>query len=324
MKNGKFYTGKNLTKIDNYLSFSQKVFHEITFCGGKMVFSDFCRKSLRVDCAVICNHGGSGENGALCGFFETVKIPYTAAGVYQSALFMDKVFTKNFFDAKNIPNVPYRIYAGEKNYGTVEELGYPVIVKPANLGSSVGISVAKNRDELIAAVGFALRFDKKLLVEKALTDFTELNCAAYVKNGDIIVSEIEKPLFKTNYFDFQSKYTDKNGTGRELPADIDDNLAGEVKRLTRVVYEESGLSGVVRVDFLYADGRLYVNEVNTVPGSLAFYLFKNNGVGLNRLVSDMIAEAENNYMEKSKLVCDFASDVLKNFNSEKMCVGVKK
>lgn len=322
VKNNTFFMCKKTLKIDKIVNFSQKEFYEIGFASNCLYFVGRRKKKIPVYCAVNCCHGGNGENGALAGALDMAGIPQTSPDVYQSALFMDKAFTKYFLEKKKFSVVPYRVVT-KNDFEAARELAFPLIVKPAAQGSSIGITVAETEDELSEAIEFASKFDKKILVEKALVGFTELNCAAYKKGDEIIVSEVEKIVSDKKYYDFASKYV-KNDVSRETPAKIDDKMTERVKNLTRSLYVASELKGVVRVDFLLsATGKLYVNEVNTVPGSLAFYLFKGKG-GIRRIVFDTVSECRADFEEKAKLIKDYSGDVLSNFDEGKLEMGVKK
>lgn len=324
MKNGKFYLSKKLQNLRNYINFREKNFFEVTFSCGKMHFLNKYKKSIDIDCAIICNHGGVGENGALSGYLEIAEIPYTAPDPFGCALFIDKVRTKNYLNSIKCPTVESVTYNKGDSIDLIDDFGYPVILKPASQGSSIGISIVKNKDELVEKLNFALNFDKKILVEKALSNFIELNCAAYSVNGKIILSEIERPIYNSEYYDFETKYIDFDGISRELPAKIPLEIENAVYKYTERIYRTSEIKGVVRVDYLYDGNNLYVCEVNSIPGSLAFYLFKNRDISFKKLILDLVDEARRVYKEEEKLTNDFASKVLTNFNTVKLSDGVKK
>lgn len=324
IKHGKFYLSKKSQNLSNYISFKEKNFCEVTFSCGKMHFANKVKKSVCIDCAIICNHGGVGENGALSGYFEIAEIPYTAPDQFGCSLFIDKVRTKDYLNSINCPTVESVVYNKGDPTDVIDSFGYPVILKPARQGSSIGISIVNSKCELVEKLNFALNFDKKILIEKALSNFIELNCAAYSVNGKIILSEIERPIYNSEYYDFETKYIDVDGISRELPAIIPLEIEKAVYQYTEHIYKTSELKGVVRVDYLYDGNSLYVCEVNSIPGSLAFYLFKNRDISLKRLILDLIDEAKRIYKEQEKLTNDFASKVLTNFNTAKFSDGVKK
>lgn len=321
IKNGAFLHIKNMQKIGNLSKITSTKFSEVNISKGKLKFNNFFKKSKVVFCAIICNHGGIGENGSLQGYLNIARIPYTSSDVFASSIFMDKEYTKNFVSGI-CDTVPFLVIHKDEKIDYTS-INYPVIVKPARLGSSVGIGIAHNEEELKERTEFAFEFDNKIIIEKALTNFIELNCAAFRKGNKIIVSDIERPIFNNEYYDFDTKYTNVNTGEREFPAKIHDELASKIKELTETVYRRSEAKGVIRIDFLY-NGKLYLNEVNTVPGSLAFYLFKNKNVDFKDLLITMIEEGVSDFMKKESLITSFDSCVLENMDSEKLFDGLKK
>ncbi|HKL73796.1 MAG TPA: hypothetical protein VJ903_02775, partial [Clostridia bacterium] len=278
MKNGKFFIGEKLSKIKSYTSFTDNKLTEVFFQNGCIIKKK--KHSFQyqmIDCALLCNHGGEGENGSLSGYFEIAKVPYTACGVLASSICMDKIFTKYLLEKFHIPVLTYKVFKKGMDFDYLQDLVYPVIIKPACLGSSVGISLANNIDELKTGIELGLMFDNKLLIEKALTEFEEFNCAVCAGDNDILVSEIEKPIFKTGYLNFYDKYISGDSV-RELPANIPDKVSKKINSLCKQIYTMFELKGVVRIDFLYKDEKLYVNEINTIPGSLSTYLFKSKNI----------------------------------------------
>ena len=320
------YTGKALEDIGTYESFNPDgagikacAFHT----GGIELRRFACfKRNVDIDCALLCCHGGEGENGGIQGLLEYYRIPYTSAGVAASALFMDKIMTKEWLIGKKLPVLPYFSLRDSDTDKIRLPRGtdYPLIVKPASLGSSIGIAVAHNREELKESIAVAAEFDGRIVVEKALTDVFEINCAAVKTSGEILVSECERPVSWREFLTFEEKYCGGkagiSGLSREYPASIPKNLRKAVQNFTKKIYIDSGLKGVVRIDFLFdkTKKRLYVNEVNTIPGSLAFYLFKENGLSFKDLLSSLIAESISDYHKRSLKIDSFESDVLKSEN----------
>ena len=239
-------------------------------------------KKVRIDCAVLCMHGRNGEDGTIQGLLELSRIPYTGGDVFASAAGMDKQMMKKLFRADKIPSLKcVTVRKGENNENAMKKinfaLGFPVIVKPSRAGSSIGIGVAHDCDELRGALESAFLWDTKVVVERAIKNFTELNCAVI---GDGVQSEagqVEKPTSFSEFLTYDEKYHGKakSGSGREFPANIDEATAERVRSLAVRAFDSVGASGIARVDFLLDNdtGKLYVNEINTIPGSLALYLF---------------------------------------------------
>ena len=258
------------------------------------------KRLIRPDCCLICTHGGNGENGALQGYLDVIGLPYTSAGVAASAIGMDKTLSKTLFSSLGLNVTPYVTVAdasGESTERVEKSVGYPAIVKPVSQGSSIGIAVAKDARELAAAIETALAFDDRAVCEKALTDFTELNCAVLVKDGEILASELEQPLSWEQFLSFEEKYLSGGGKlsggGRLYPAKVPPRVRSEVRDAAVAAYKGMGAKGIVRIDFLLdnTDGRIYINEANTVPGSLATYLFAENGMGYADVVRCAVDDA---------------------------------
>jgi D-alanine-D-alanine ligase len=331
IREDKLYSGDALKDIRTYSDFSSKKSELRTaefFNGGIFIrkFGPF-KKRVFIDAAVLCCHGGIGENGGLQGLLEFYNIPYTSPGISASAVFMDKVLTKEVLTAKKLPVLPYYV-VGDLDIETTRPQGglnYPLIVKPASLGSSIGIGVAHNIDALKTACVVAAEFDSKIVVEKALVDFFEINCAAVKDGNDIIVSECEKPVSWEEFLSFDEKYCGGRGAEgmkglrREYPANISENLRTAVRNFTRTIYSHFNMKGCVRVDFLIDknEGDVYVNEVNTIPGSLAHYLFAENGITFGNLIDITIETAIKEKIKADRKQYVYNSNVLSGNFGEK-------
>ncbi len=319
IENGAFYIVSGADNIKSYIGKKSK--KKRAYLERDGVYIDgFARRKLliRPDCCLVCTHGGNGENGALQGYLDVIGLPYTSAGVAASAIGMDKALSKTLFASLGLNVTPYVTVrdASEESVRLAESsLGYPVIVKPVAQGSSIGIAVAKDALELAAAIETALAFDDRAICEKALTDFTELNCAVLVKDGVTLASELEQPLSWEQFLSFEEKYLDGGGKlsggGRVYPAKVPPRVRSEVRDAAVAAYKGIGAKGVVRIDFLLdnTDGKIYINEANTVPGSLATYLFAENGMGyadvVGCAVDDALARAKSAKKAKfdSKVLC---------------------
>lgn len=249
------------------------------------------KKLCKIDCCLLCNHGLNGEDGSLQGLLELAGVPYTGSGVLASAAGMDKAVMKRLFVEAELPVVPYVSMSSqeyvEDSYGAVEKiksgLKFPLIVKPCNLGSSIGIAIAHDFNELFAALRPAFEWDSRAVVENALENFEEFNCAVLCGEP----SEVEKPIGWKDFLTYEDKYLSKSsGVGREFPAKIDGELRMKIRALAVKAYNAVGCDGVARVDFLYKDGELYVNEINTIPGSLASYFFEGGTPYVIRQITD--------------------------------------
>ena len=278
------------------------------------------------DVAVPVVHGTNVEDGALQGFLEYLDIAYACPDVTSSAVGMDKWLCKCLLKAEGIPVVEGIKMSREEFFKDrtaaakrIEEaLGYPIIVKPYNLGSSIGISRAKDWESLVSGVENALRFSKNVLCEKAVQNLREINCSVLGDEQEAMASVCEEPLNATDILTFADKYTSgSKSTGmesakRRLPAELKEGQTEEIQRLAVKAFKALGLSGVCRIDFLLNDetGEIYVNEPNTIPGSLSFYLWEASGINFTELMDRLINLALKKYREKKKTVFSFESNVL--------------
>lgn len=278
---------------------------------------------FKADAAVLCFHGVQGEDGCVQGLMELCGIPYTSCGVAASAVGMDKIIGKSFLKGLGAPVLESRAFdksAFDESpdavlYEVAEALGFPVIVKPANLGSSIGISVCRDIDGLAKALTVGFGFDNRVLVERALTDFCDVNVSVMKKDGKILLSEMEKPIGWTEFLSFDDKYMSgvkgMADTKRQFPFDC--RQGKDIGETAKKIYRELDCKGVVRIDFLIdnADGSFYVNELNTIPGSMAFYLWEKQ-FDFGKLMDIQLDGAKQAFEAKQNLLHLYNSDVLKN------------
>jgi D-alanine-D-alanine ligase len=221
---------------------------------------------------------------------------------------MDKEYTKIFLKGINVKYLPYAVVNGVVDVQKVmKKLSYPVIVKPATLGSSIGIKIARTKEELKDGILFALRYSNKVIVEKYLQNNFEINCAVYREGAKIHVSECEQPVKQGELLGFDDKYVDG---GRIFPANVAKEISDQIKKISRLVYEKSGANGIIRIDFLVSNDVVYVNEINGVPGSLAYYLFCETMSDFSKILTGLILTAEQNHAKEKSLVRKFSSSIL--------------
>lgn len=294
----KFYLA---TKVGDLKSFANKKnlnLPQIIFSNGAVYKKGlFLKKLFDVECVINCCHGGVGENGDLAGFFAVQGIKLTSADALSAHLAMDKTLAKTLV-ADVVPTIKgARI--DEQNYSEVaqivkQEFSNNLIVKPNSLGSSIGVKVCNkdNFEEQIQAI-FLMQDDA--LVEEQITNITEYNQACIKTEDGLILSAIERPITNNSFLTFEDKYQhSQKGKDRSIPADISSELEQQINAYTKAIYNRLNLSGVVRVDYIYdADtNQLYFNEVNTVPGSMAFYLFEPIGIDYITLVRMLVNSAK--------------------------------
>lgn len=298
----------------------------------------FKRYKYEIDIIFPIVHGTNVEDGKLQGYLETINVPYVGSDVLASALGQDKVAQKAIYEVNKLPILPYIwFYDYEYNNDSEEylkkinQLGYPVIVKPANLGSSIGIAVAKNEDELQKAIKDAINYDRKILVEKCLTDLKEVNISVLGNYQSIDTSLIEEVNNSHHILTFDDKYLNGNktkgmsGSSRKIPADISKKMQEEIVDIAKKAFLALGNSGVVRIDFLIDNEtkKVYINEINTCPGSLSFYLWEPSNKKYSELLDELIKIGIRNYQYKQKKINSFDSNILSNFNGTKGVKGTK-
>ena len=268
---------------------------------------------LNIDVIFPVLHGPYGEDGTIQGLLELANVPYVGAGVLASAVGMDKAVMKVVFSARDLPVCPYRVvmrHEWERRRseigGELEQgLGFPMFVKPANLGSSVGISKAKEPKSLAEAMDLAGAFDRKIVVEAAVPNAREIECAV-LGNEDPKASVPGEVIPSREFYDYEAKYIDE-GSMIVIPADLAPATTADVQRLSIAAFQAIDCAGMARVDFLLdgGNGRIYLNEVNTIPGftTISMYskLWAATGVGYPVLLDRLITLALERHAEKQQL-----------------------
>lgn len=274
-------------------------------------------------------HGTNVEDGALQGYLQTLGLPYVGCDVLASAVGMNKYVMKTVFKDNGIPVLDCGCY-NQNDFEDLEGLmdkiearfGYPVIVKPINLGSSVGISKASNRDKLADALTLAFTFSAKVLVEHAIDQLQEVNCAVLGDELEAEASECEQPLNGEEILSYEDKYIGGGkqegpskgmaSLSRAIPAYISDEMRDTIRTMAVKGFQCLGCNGVARIDFMIdkANGNVYLNEINTIPGSLSFYLWEPIGVKYTELLDRMIKLALKRNRENERLTFSFETNVL--------------
>lgn len=344
-KRGEWFTGDALFEISAYTPFDEsrkgvvRVNLDITSGSGALTRMEHGRGLLgkdrevivaRLDCVIPVFHGMHGEDGTIQGLLELCNIPYASSGVGASAMGMDKVYMKQYFRGAGFPVLPsiwFLRRAWEEDPKAVmdrieQELPYPVFVKPASLGSSIGVTRAKDRAALEESLKLAFEFDRKVLVEKGLENPLELNCSVLGYAGKTQASEIEMPVSGGDLLTFMDKYMAGGSTKgmaslkRVLPAPIEPELRDKIRALSMEIFNDMDCKGVVRIDYMYdaASDGLYITEINTIPGSLAFYLWEACGMPYSRLIDEMVRCAMEAQKDKDDSNYAYSSDILSNIS----------
>ena len=327
-KDGKWCTGDGLKDIDNFPNNLGKL-NMCTFIPNsdclyvKTKFGKL-KKYIKIDACILCLHGLRGEDGVVAGIVESSKIPYTSSSICASSVCMDKVVFKYFAKGLGI-NVVDGIEITESDYyyrkeyidNSVVDLGYPLIVKPSRQGSSIGISVCENDNELENALNLAFKYDKSVLVEKFMEIKKEVNVAMFDNKGEYVLSNTEEPLTSDKFLNFDNKYRQNSGgfetIKRVVPAGISDEQHKLIVEMASNVYSKLKMFGVVRFDFLITqDDKVYLNEVNTIPGSMANYLFDKQKYPYSKLIELWLSNAVFRKNKEGEVLFTLDTDVLNN------------
>lgn len=314
---GKTYSSAKMSDLQYFKSGAYTSSERIFFENGDLYALNSAKKRVKklakIDAILNCCHGGLGEGGGVSALAKWNHLPLASPDLTASGVFMDKCLTKLMMRALGVPTVEY-IRVNERDYkkrgafllkNIETRLKYPVIIKPAHLGSSLGISLASSEAEAKQAIEKAFELDDRVLIERYLKDKRDINCGAYMLGGEIFVSEPEE-AFGAGVYSFEDKYVKRKsddlsqkGGGRVL---TNAELREKIRAYTKTVYKRMNLRGVVRMDFLVAENRAYLCEVNTVPGSLAYYLFCERISDAKTFFTDLIEDAIVSYKESEKKI----------------------
>lgn len=312
--------------IKNFVDFNPKKFNKVSFIAGDRTlyrkrFASY-KPLAKIDCCILATHGGNGEDGCLQGMLEMSNLPYTSGGVLSSALCMDKVAMKQVFVANDIKTPDFVYFNREVPTKkiieiAVQQIEFPIVVKPARLGSSIGVTVCKDKKELTTAIDLAKLYDTKILLEKGITPLKEVNIAVMSQKGEPVVSQTEQPVPWSDFLSFDEKYLQggkgktkgMGGIKRKMPAEISVEQTSEIEKIAKKIYTVFDCGGIVRIDFLINDEtqEVLVNEINSIPGSLAYYLWKDS---FKSLLAKLVDESTGNRTQKKIL---FKSKILDNF-----------
>ena len=346
-KEGEWYTGAVLKEIDTFkdMDLLKRYTKNVVLYrkNGRFVLQSkglFKKEVNDVDIIFPIVHGTNVEDGVLQGYLKTIGVPFVGSNVVASAVAQDKIIQKNVFKCEELPITKYYWFYDcdyrddeDKIVKEIEkELDYPMIIKPASLGSSVGISSAENRDELVNAINDAIGYDTKVVVEEKVENLTEVNISVLGNFEDCKVSEIEEVMTGNSLLTYEDKYINGSKKGgskgmasasRKIPADIDDKMRKEVEEIAVKAFRAIGLSGVSRIDFLVdkKKKKVYINEINPCPGSLSFYLWEPKDKNFTALLDDMISIAIKDYKRDKSKTRSFDSNILSGYGGLKGAKG---
>ena len=334
-RDGKWFTGEPLLELDNFRNevishkgveqviLSPTIQHHgliINPVSGRLQKSEL----KRIDVVFPAIHGSHGEDGTLQGLCEMADVPYVGCAVLASAVANDKVITKAVLAQNNIPVVDGVLIHRDDwqedretqlNH-IIEKLALPVFVKPATLGSSIGVTRADTREALAVSLDIATNFDRRVLVEKAIIGGVEINCAVMGYSGKMTASVLEQPVSWETFLTYEEKYMrgggGMKGAERLIPAPLSESLTAKIQQTAISAFRAIDGRGIARIDFLvYPDSEtVYLNEINTMPGSLAFYLWRETGLSAQQVVDKLVKLAQDAYADKRKNTYNYETSLI--------------
>lgn len=361
-KDRQWYTGAMLKDIDSYqdLSLIKKYATNVVLVekNNRFILQKkkglFKREVAEIDIAFPIVHGTNVEDGVIQGYLQTIGIPFVGPNTYAGVVGQDKVFMKAIFEKEDLPLSKY-VWFYDSEYKTdkdevlkkISKLKYPLIVKPATTGSSIGISYAEDEAKLCEAIDDAINYDTKILVEEVVENLKEVNISVLGNYEHQKLSVIEEVNGHNKFLTYEDKYIGGGKTkakfgvksvpsckgskgmlsaSRKIPADLSDKLKEEVETVAKKAFKALGSSGCCRIDFLIDSkkNKVYVNEINSIPGSLAFYLWEPLGKDYTELLDDMINIGIKDYKKRSSKTYTFDTNILQGFANNSLKGGKTK
>ncbi len=280
----------------------------------------------QIDVAFPVMHGTNGEDGTIAGYLELVNVPYIGCDILSASIGMDKIMMRKVLKESGLPCLDYvsfysmdYIREEEKYIQKINEtLTYPVIVKAGNLGSSVGIKKANSKDEIADAIEFAMQFSDRIMVENAIVNLKEINCSVMGDMTDAESSECEEPISTDEILSYTDKYLGGSKTegmaasDKKLPADISSDMRAKIRTLALETFKTLGCSGVARVDFLVNKDtdEVYINEINTIPGALSYYLWEATNKPFTQEIDELVELAYKRQRQREKRVYSYDQNIL--------------
>ena len=315
-RTGEMRADERLADIGVYKGGDFTLYPKVSICnGGAVLFNKKGKPKcvVALGCALNCCHGGAGEGGGVAGLFEINNIPFASAGLFESAAFIDKYYTKLILQSLGVNVAKYR-YSRDicGAIAAAEELGYPVIVKPCKLGSSIGIEKAENEEQLKEALATAFSLDDGVLIEEFLSPRREINCAAYYARGEVVCSPCEEVFTSGDLLSYDDKYS--GGGSRAFPAKLPKKIASFIRGETARIYNALSFRGIVRFDYIIRGDDIFVSEINTVPGSLSQYLLSEGYSSFGKVLLSLIMQAKADF-DHGKGKLKVATGILNNIPS---------
>lgn len=337
-KEGQWFTGAALLNLRNYRDIPTML-KQCDAVYMRPIYGDYnlyyqqpkgflSKKEIycHLDVVIPVLHGANGEDGTFEGILDSIGIPYAGCDTLASANGMDKITMKMILRENNIPVVDYVWFTDRQWFdqrdslieNTEKKLGYPVIIKPANLGSSIGIGCARNREELIAKVEDASHYASRIIVEHMVEELQEINCSVLGDCDSYETSVLEEPIKTKDILSYDDKYMGgSKGTegmqasAKKIPADLPEEMTNKIKHLAGETFRVLSCHGVSRVDVIVdkATSEIYVNEINTIPGSLSFYLWEATGITFDKLMDRLVALAIQRNTRRAQKTFSFSQNI---------------
>lgn len=318
-KDNKMLRGKSLENLDTYKENNFKKVKEVYIKNiNNLTYLIQKHKKILIDIFIPVFHGEGCEDGTISALLDFYNATYVTSSLTTSAIFQDKVYTKDILKSYNIKTPKYITFNKYDDKDKInQELAYPIIIKPSRLGSSIGIKKVNQKEDLDNALNEAFSYSNRLIIEEVINKPKELNCAAFLYKDLIYTSNIEEVNTNNEFLTFNDKYENNEkleNNNRIIPANISPSLKKQIYEVTKVIYKLFDAKGVIRIDYLYDENEnnLYVNEVNTIPGSYAFYLYEKENISFSVMLDMIIRNAFIEKVKENKLIKIFDTNILTN------------
>ncbi len=349
-KEGRWFTGEALTEVSNYRE-PKKLLQQCSEVYMRPAYGDsnlyLARRKMfgtdlaaHIDVAIPVLHGANGEDGTIQGLFDLIGLPFAGCDVLASANGMDKITMKMILQACEVPVVDYVWFTDKEWFDNRQEvvdrieskIGYPVIVKPSNLGSSVGIGRAADRERLVQCVTDATSYSSRIIVEHMVDNLKEINCSVLGDCDEYQTSVCEEPIKSGEILSYEDKYMggSKGSKGmqasaKRIPADLPEATSDRIRFLAGETFRVLSCHGVSRVDVIMDEdnGQIYVNEINTIPGSLSFYLWEASGIPFAELMDRLVKLALKRDRQRQRKTTTYDANIFAMGGGVKGAKGVK-
>ncbi len=349
-KEGRWFTGEALTEVSNYRD-PKKLLQQCSEVYMRPAYGDsnlyLSRRKIfgpdtaaHIDVAIPVLHGANGEDGTIQGLFDLIGLPFAGCDVLASANGMDKITMKMILQACEVPVVDYVWFTDKEWFDNRQEvvdrieskIGYPVIVKPSNLGSSVGIGRAADRERLVQCVTDATSYSSRIIVEHMVDNLKEINCSVLGDCDEYQTSVCEEPIKSGEILSYEDKYMggSKGSKGmqasaKRIPADLPEATSDRIRFLAGETFRVLSCHGVSRVDVIMDEdnGQIYVNEINTIPGSLSFYLWEASGIPFAELMDRLVKLALKRDRQRQRKTTTYDANIFAMGGGVKGAKGVK-